>query len=205
VGFFGDIQMPDPSKNTSFNFSISLINSTNRPEFAINPTISTGDFQVSIDGGNYSNLNTTPVVTPAGSKTVLISLLASEMNGDVINILGVSSGSHWDDILISINTSINTIDSGLSLATNSISDSTYSRIRGTVQSNISNSANQFQTNLSSSIDNAYINCICKFTSGVLSGQVQFVTGYIGTTKILTFLIGFTSLPSTSDSFDLINF
>ena len=43
-----------------------------------NPTIAAGDFKISIDGGAEANLATLPVVTPANSGWVEISISSAE-------------------------------------------------------------------------------------------------------------------------------
>ena len=197
--------MGDPRVNQPFSFSIGLVDKANRPEFLVNPTILSGDFKVSVDGSGPTNLTNLPVVNPAGSRMVEISLVAAEMNGTIIVVEGISSGATFDDVLITILPTTNTVDSGVELAANSIQDSTYNRIRGTVQTDVGNSANQFKSNLSSAVDNFYNDSIIKFVSGSLSGQVKFITGYIGASKIITFLVGFTGIPSPGDTFDVINF
>ena len=197
--------MPDPQKGVAFLFTVALVNSTNRPQFISSPTINSGDFQISKDNGAYTNLSNLPTNTPSGSFSVEISLTASEMTADTICIQGISSANQWDDIFILIEITVTTIDTGVELASNSIQDSTYNRIRGTVQADAGNSMNQFKSNLSSTVDNYYNDSIIKFISGSLQGQVKFITGYVGATKILQFIVGFTGIPSPGDNFDLINF
>ncbi len=197
--------MPDPQKNVAFTYSFPVINSSNRPFFLVNPGIVSGDWKVSIDNSAFTNLSNIPTINPAGSRLVEIQLTSTEMDGDVIVVQGISSANTFDDIMIVIDTTTNTVDSGVALAANSIMDSTYNRIRGTVQSDAGNSATQFKTNLASSVDNFYNDMIVKFTSGALQGEVKFVTGYTGATNILYFVPGFTGTPANGDTFDLINF
>ena len=79
--------------------------------FQSSPTIAAGDFKVSIDGAGYNNLSTLPAVTPAATKSVKVTLSASEMNGD--NILFLASdaaGGEWKDVFINIPTTARQID-----------------------------------------------------------------------------------------------
>ena len=103
--------MPDPQKNVAYTFDIGLIDTANRPDFKANPTLATGDFKVSIDNGALANLATLPVVSPASSRIVKVVMSQSEMNGDRITIVGVdASGAEWDDVIVTINTTDDTID-----------------------------------------------------------------------------------------------
>ncbi len=95
-----------PNKNEAFLIRIALDDATLANTLRVNPTIAAGDFQVDIDGGGFGNLGTLPSVSPAGSCSVLITLSASEMNGDVISIRGVdqTSPKEWGDFFLSIPT-----------------------------------------------------------------------------------------------------
>jgi hypothetical protein len=70
--------------------------------FKVNPTVVTGDFKVDIDGGGFTNLGTTPTVSPAGGVAVLVTMAQAEMNGDVITVTGISTTSPkaWSDFSI---------------------------------------------------------------------------------------------------------
>lgn len=95
--------MPGPVKNIAYSFYISLGDSATAGSFVSNPTLATGDFKVSTDGGALGNLTTLPVVTPASSVAVLVALSAAEMNGDTVVVVGIdAAGAEWDDIVISI-------------------------------------------------------------------------------------------------------
>jgi hypothetical protein len=100
-----------PKKNTEFVFYLSLVSQSNTKIMQVNPTIAAGDFKVSTDGGSLSNLSTLPVVTPAGSKMVKVTLSASEMNGDNVTIVASdASGSEWADLTTNIHTTASQID-----------------------------------------------------------------------------------------------
>lgn len=95
-----------PKKNEDFVIRIALNDYNNPGEFKVNPTIASGDFKVSIDGGALANLATLPSVSPASSIWVLITLSASEMNGDSIVIQGIdqTAPKEWSDWALSIPT-----------------------------------------------------------------------------------------------------
>lgn len=99
-----------PKKNVAYTFSASLIDMVSG-DFKANPTIAVGDFQVSTDESSFTNLATLPVVDPAGSINVKISLSASEMNGDRITVRCVDvAGDEWANAVFFINTTVVTID-----------------------------------------------------------------------------------------------
>jgi hypothetical protein len=98
-------------KNIQYIFYIALSSQASSSLFQTNPTIASGDFKVSIDGGTLTNLATLPVVTPAASKMVKVTLSASEMNGDNITLIGSdATGAEWRDIFINIQTAANNFD-----------------------------------------------------------------------------------------------
>lgn len=87
--------MGSPKKNTAYTFYVALTNSING-QFQVNPTIAVGDFKVSTSGGAFVNLATLPVVEPAGSISVKISLSQSEMNANKIMVQCIDvAGSEW--------------------------------------------------------------------------------------------------------------
>ena|SRR5882762_2235583 len=97
--------MPDPRRGVAWEFSIGLVDTSNRPFFKVNPTIATGDFTISKDYGSLANMGTLPVVAPAGGRGVRFQLSASEMTADYIQIVGVDlAGSEWDDVFIFLTT-----------------------------------------------------------------------------------------------------
>jgi len=88
-----------PKKNVALITDIMLKDYNNPGNFRVNPTIAAGDFKVSIDGGTLTNLATLPVVEPAGSRGVKISLSAAEMNGDRIRVEAIdqTAPKEWAD------------------------------------------------------------------------------------------------------------
>ncbi len=74
-------------------------------DFQPNPTLDTGDVKVSLDGGALNNIATLPVVTPAGSRLVRVSLSAAELQAQRIAVLFVDqAGAEWEDTVIVIET-----------------------------------------------------------------------------------------------------
>jgi hypothetical protein len=101
-----------PKKNTEYIFYINLVSQADTKLFQINPTLAAGDVKVSTDGGAEGNITTLPVVTPAGSAWVKVTLSAAEMNGDNINLkFSDVAGAEWCDVGFNIPTSANQLDS----------------------------------------------------------------------------------------------
>lgn len=98
-------------KGVEYIFYIGLVSQANTKIFQANPTIAAADFKVQIDGGAQVNPATLPAVTPAGSKTVKVTLSTSEMNGDNIQLVcSDAAGAEWCDLVINIQTSARQVD-----------------------------------------------------------------------------------------------
>lgn len=95
-----------PNKNQDFILRISLEDFANPGSFKSNPTIAAGDFKVDIDGGGLTNLATLPDVDPNSTVLVKITLSSTEMNGDVISIVGIdqTAPKEWCDFVLCIPT-----------------------------------------------------------------------------------------------------
>lgn len=92
--------MSEPRRGEAYEFFVSLSDIFDPQFFVINPTIAVNDFQVSKDGGSFSNLATLPVVAPALSSSVQINLNISEMTADKIVVKGKDlAGDQWGDIM----------------------------------------------------------------------------------------------------------
>lgn len=98
--------MSTPKKNVAYDFTIMLTSVSTPGKFVVDPPISAGDFQISIDNGAFVDLATLPAVSPVGSRSVKIDLSIAEMNGDKITIIGSDPDNTWDDIEIFIDTPI---------------------------------------------------------------------------------------------------
>lgn len=100
-----------PKYGTQFIMYVGLESVATAGAFQSNPTLASGDFKVSIDGGALTNLTTLPTVTPASGKGVKIILSASEMTGDNITVVcSDASGGEWKDLIINIQTTARQID-----------------------------------------------------------------------------------------------
>lgn len=97
-----------PVKNEEFKVRAALSDMAIQGSFKASPTIASGDFKVDKDGGGLSDLSTTPTVDPAGSVLVLISLTATEMNADVVSIIGIdqTNPKEWADFVLVIPTTV---------------------------------------------------------------------------------------------------
>lgn len=95
-----------PVKNEDFIIRVALQDMSAGGSFKSNPTIASGDFKVDKDGGGLTNLTTLPSVDPASTVLVKITLSATEMNADVVTIVGVdqTSPKEWADFVLSIPT-----------------------------------------------------------------------------------------------------
>jgi hypothetical protein len=94
--------MAEPTLGTAYRFFISLVDSINSTQFKANPTISVGDFKISIAGGALQNLATLPSVVPAGSKIVQLDLSAAEMAAPDPVVVASDPDGEWNDSVIPI-------------------------------------------------------------------------------------------------------
>jgi hypothetical protein len=95
-----------PVRGEDFVIYVALGSATTSASFQSNPTIASGDFKVSKDGGALTNLTTLPVVEPSGSVLVKIALSATEMTADSVVIVGIdqTATKEWADFILSIPT-----------------------------------------------------------------------------------------------------
>lgn len=102
--------MAEPRKGQAFEFYVSL--GSFAGGFVVDPPIVAGDFKIVVDGGAASNLNTLPVVSPAGTSNVKIVLSAAEMNGNKIVILAVdqTATKAWKDLSVFIDAPVSNAD-----------------------------------------------------------------------------------------------
>jgi hypothetical protein len=93
-------------------FYVSLAPRTANGSWQANPTLAAGDVQISKDGGALANLTTLPVVTPASSKLVKVTLSQTECNADnLIVIFSDAAGAEWCDLTINLQTVAENFDS----------------------------------------------------------------------------------------------
>ena len=95
-----------PVKNEEFIIRISLADFNIPGSFKSSATIASGDFKVDKDGGGLTNLGTIPAVDPAASVLVKVTLSATEMNADVVTLVGVdqTNPKEWCDFVLCIPT-----------------------------------------------------------------------------------------------------
>lgn len=96
-----------PVKNEDFKVRIGLKDYAILGSFKSAPAIAAGDFKVDKDGGGLNNLTTLPSVSPAAGVCVLVELSNTEMNADVVTIVGVdqTNPKEWADFMLCIPTS----------------------------------------------------------------------------------------------------
>jgi len=103
--------MPLPKKGVAYTFTRALYSTAVPGAFQVNPTIAVGDFRVSTDGGALVNLTTLPVVAPAGSVLVQITVTAAEMTADRVSVVGIDqAGNEWGPLHESFDTSAVTLE-----------------------------------------------------------------------------------------------
>jgi hypothetical protein len=96
--------MNPPANGVEFTFYACLRDADDNLSFQSTPTIATGDFKVSKDGGALNNLTTLPAVTPAASVMVKFVISATEMTADNVTIVGIdqTTTKEWADFSINI-------------------------------------------------------------------------------------------------------
>lgn len=100
-----------PKRATAYKFYVGLVDQSDTKKLKVNPTIAAGDFQISKDGGPFANLTTLPSVNPAGSRSVMIDLSATEMTADNVVVQCVdAAGAEWCDLGINLQTTARQID-----------------------------------------------------------------------------------------------
>jgi hypothetical protein len=155
---------------------------TNRPARRSGVTFVAGDCQVSKGGGAFANTVNLPVEIGASGRYAL-TLTAEEMD------------AAWVHVKIEKDGIVDPVDLVLGTAGNPT---------GAVVFDAGNGANTFKTDLAESVSDHWKDCLLLFTSGALAGQVKKVTGYNGTTKVITVNSPFTGVPGAGDRFVLIN-
>ena len=92
---------------STYTFGVSLEDQANAGLFKAAPTIAAGDFQRSINGGAFANLDNLPTVTPSGGKRVQIVLSASETTsaadgGNIYIVASDASGAEWYSLAVEV-------------------------------------------------------------------------------------------------------
>ncbi len=189
--------MPTPKTNVAYELYLALKDSVTG-RLKANPTIAAGDFKISTDGGAFGNLATLPVVTPAGSIAVKVSLSAAEMNGDKIILQAIDAvGSEWDDCLMFFDADVTNINVNvvqIAESSNPITKlalSADTMVTGTITAG--GTSTLFVTDLASAVDDYYKGGVLIPTGGALENQRSAILAYTGATKTIQ-VGGFTSAP-----------
>ncbi len=93
-----------PKKNQAFSFTAGLDDMAVAGALKNTPTLASGDFKIDKDGAGFNNLGTLPTVTPAANVAVLFTLTNTEMNADIVTIIGVdqTTPKEWADFYLCI-------------------------------------------------------------------------------------------------------
>ena len=87
-----------------FIFYISL-KTAGSDAYQVNPTLAAGDVKVTQDGVDFGNIDTIPVVAPAGGTQVKVTVSIAELTGKQIQIQFIdAAGAEWQDLNINIET-----------------------------------------------------------------------------------------------------
>ena len=87
-----------------FIFYISL-KTTGSDSYQANPTLAAGDVKVTQDGVDFGNIDTIPVVTPAGGTQIKVTVSVAELTGKQIQIQFIdAAGAEWKADTINIST-----------------------------------------------------------------------------------------------------
>lgn len=104
-----------PVAGETFTFGCSAISQADTDIFQAGATIAAGDFQRSINGGAFANLDNTPTVTPAAGKRIQFVISAAETTsagaGGEIYIVGSDqAGDEWQDFGVSLRVFASNLD-----------------------------------------------------------------------------------------------
>lgn len=96
-----------PVAGQTYTFGVNVVSQGDTDIYQAAPTIAAGDFQRSINGAAFENMDNLPTVTPAGGKRIAIVLSAAETTaagaGGHIHIVGSdAAGAEWQDISIEV-------------------------------------------------------------------------------------------------------
>lgn len=169
-----------------FIFYVGLVSQANPNTLKSSATIAAGDFQVSIDGGALANLGTLPVVTPAASKMVKITLAQAEINGDNITVVcSDAAGAEWCDQIINIQTAARFLDDHAFPATSGRSmvvDAAGLVDANMVKAGATGAGNVITTSGGVTLPAGTVASTTNLTAGTIaavSGAVGSVTGAVG--------------------------
>lgn len=170
-----------PVRGQQFVFYIGLASQADPKLLQVDPTLAAGDVKVSKDGGAEANLGTLPVVTPAASTSVKVTVSASEMDADNVTItFRDASGAEWCDAKVNVQPS--------SLVLN-----------GTVN-DAGSTTTDFDSTLTGFGDDFFNGAFLLFTDGALQGQSRKVSDYVSSSGNFLLTPALTSAPADSSPF-----
>ena len=119
-----------PQVGKAYDFPpMSLVDVSLSNKFLIDPVIAPGSFKLSKDRGVFTDLIALPIVSPAGSSFVHISLTQAEMtNVSKIGIAGVDPNAAWADVTLTIDVPTGNIDDVYDLAVGDITETSTQQI-----------------------------------------------------------------------------
>ncbi len=106
-----------PVQGQDYEFTIGLTDAVNAKRFVVDPTIASGDFQISKDDGALANLTNLPMVTPAGTTLVAIDLTAAEMDASKVVVIGIDQtvSPEWVDTMYSIDVPVGSSETAVNI------------------------------------------------------------------------------------------
>jgi hypothetical protein len=161
-------------------------------DFQSNPTLATGDFKISKDGGAWANLATLPTVSPASSVQVIVTLSAAEAEFTTAVVAAIDTATkEWKDNAWPLHT-----PRAEGAVCGKITSGTP-----TTGSFISAQLTQSGTDLfgGGTSGDAFVT----FLTGVNAGGTRKITGFTPGTDTLAFE-AFPAAPSVSDVFIIVN-
>jgi hypothetical protein len=98
-------------RGVEYIFYVCLVSQADVKLFQVNPTLAAGDVTITKDGGAFANLTTLPTVTPAGGKSVKVTVSATETTSDnMLIVFSDAAGGQWCDVAFPIQTAARQID-----------------------------------------------------------------------------------------------
>ena len=153
-----------------------------------NPTIATGDFRLSIDGGTFANV--TPTVSPASGPQLAFALTASQCEGTRLYIVGIdlSATKEWEDVDIWLHTPL--AEGG---------------VVGKITSGTPTTTSFISTYLTGANTDHYALAWFRMLSGTCAGAVARCSAFNAGTDAITFdsLYPWPAAPAVGDVFEKI--
>lgn len=150
------------------------------------PTIATGDFRLSIDGGSFANV--TPTVTPSGGPQLAFALSATQAEGSRLYVVGIdqTNPKEWEDDNWWFHTAL--AEGG---------------IVGKITSGTPTTTSFISTNLTGANTDQYKAAWFRMLSGTCAGAVARCSAFNAGTDTITFdsLYPWPTAPAVGDVFE----